>query len=179
MSFFDKVVAAVTPPESAEERIEARAKAREAAEAGDWLEQIVQHHEQIEDAFARAEAATGPAPRKAAVQELGALLTGHSSAEEAVIYPQLSDDHKAQMAMSYEEQQAAKVELALLEQLDPASEDWVDKLGHIKGAVAHHVYEEESSRFIHLKRELPADVQAHMTARYREETGRYDGGLIG
>jgi hypothetical protein len=177
MSFFDKIVAAVTPPESDEDRAEARRKAQQEASAGDWLDQILQHHQQIEQAFAQAEAAVGGAARATAAKHLAALLTGHSSAEEAVIYPQLSDDHKLQMSMAYEEQQAAKVQLALLEQLDPASDDWAEKLGHIKGAVAHHVYEEESSRFIHLKRELPADVQAHMTARYSEEIKRYDGGL--
>ena len=54
MSFFDKIVAAVTPPESAEDRAEARRIARREAVAGDWLEQILNHHEQIEQAFARA-----------------------------------------------------------------------------------------------------------------------------
>lgn len=177
MSFFDKIVAAVTPPETDEERAEARRKAQGAAEAGDWLDQILQHHEQIESAFARAEAATDASSRTTAMKALAALLTGHSSAEEAVIYPQLSEDHKTKMSLAYEEQQAAKVQLALLEALDPLSRDWVEKLGHIKGAVAHHVYEEESDRFLTLKRELPAAVQARMTQRYREEIARYDSPL--
>jgi hemerythrin superfamily protein len=177
MSVLDRIVAAVTPPESDEDRARARQTARQAATDGDWLDQILSHHEQIESAFARAEAATGLEDRRATVAELAALFTGHSNAEEAVIYPQLSHDHKTHMAMAYEEQQAAKVQLALLEALDPQSKDWEDKLGHIKGAVAHHVYEEESDRFLHLKRELPLLAQERMTARYREETSRYDGGL--
>lgn len=177
MSVLDRIVAAVTPPESEEDRVRARQDARAAATSGDWLDQILSHHEQIEAAFARAEAASGVEARRTALAELGALLTGHSSAEEAVIYPQLSHDHKTHMAMAYEEQQAAKVELALLEAIDPQSEDWDEKLGHVKGAVAHHVYEEESDRFLHLKRELPLLAQERMTARYREEINRYDGGL--
>lgn len=177
MSVFDKIVAAVTPPESEEDRAQAREKAKAAAQPGDWLDQILKHHEQIEGAFARAEAATDARSRKQAVKEIGGLLTGHSSAEEAVIYPQLSDDHKVQLGLSYQEQQAAKVEMALLEALDPMSQDWIDKLGHIKGAVAHHVYEEEGDRFLNLKNELPVLIQARMTERYREETSRYDGGL--
>lgn len=179
MSVFDKIVAAVTPPESEEDRAKARQKARAVAQPGDWLDQILGHHEQIEGAFARAEAANDAQSRKQAVKELGALLTGHSSAEEAVIYPQLSEDHKGQLGLSYQEQQAAKVEMALLEALDPMSQDWIDKLGHIKGAVAHHVYEEEGDRFLNLKKELPLAAQARMTERYREETQRYDGGLAG
>lgn len=177
MSFFDRIVAAVTPPESAEDRAKARSEARRAATPGDWLDQILNHHEQIEAAFARAQAAHDAASRTEALKVLGALLTGHSSAEEAVIYPQLSKDHKTHMAMAYEEQQAAKVQVALLEELDPLSQDWLDKIGHLQGAVAHHVYEEESDRFLHLKKELPTDEQARMTERYAEETARYDGGL--
>lgn len=177
MSLVDKVIAAVTPPESAEDRANARLKAKSTATPGDWLDQIIQHHEQIEAAFDQAEAASDSAARTEAVKVLGALLTGHSSAEEAVIYPHLADDHKVHMGMSYQEQQAAKVEMALLEALDPLSKDWVDKLGHIRGAVAHHVYEEENDRFIHLHEEVHPDDQARMTARYREETTRYDGGL--
>lgn len=177
MSVLDRIVAAVTPPESEEERAQAREEARRAATKGDWFDQILDHHEQIEAAFARAQAAKDAKSRKSTAAELAALLTGHSSAEEAVIYPMLSHDHKTAMAIAYEEQQAAKVQLAMLEALDPKSDDWKEKLEHIKGAVAHHVYEEESDRFLHLKRELPKLAQEHMTERYREEINRYDGGL--
>ena len=81
------------------------------------------------------------------------------------------------MAMAFEEQQAAKVQLALLEMLDPLSDDWSEKLEHIKGAVAHHVYEEENDRFLHLKEEIPAADQDRMTMRYQEEMARYDSNL--
>ncbi|KEQ52434.1 hemerythrin domain-containing protein [Sphingobium chlorophenolicum] len=177
MSVLDKVIAAVTPPESAETRIKAREEARRTAMSGDWLDQILTHHEQIDAAFDRAEAATDAGERTTALKELGALLTGHSMAEEAVVYPQLSHDHKGPMGMSYQEQQAAKVQVALLEELDPLSQDWTDKLDHLRGAVAHHIYEEEGSRFLKLHEELPPDVQARMTQRYREETKRYSTGL--
>lgn len=81
------------------------------------------------------------------------------------------------MAMAFEEQQAAKVQLALLEMLDPLSDDWNEKLQHIKGAVGDHVYEEENDRFLHLKEEIPAADQDRMTTRYQEEMARYDSGL--
>jgi hypothetical protein len=47
MSILDKVVAAVTPPESEDARKEARAKARGAARPGDWLSMVLDHHLQI------------------------------------------------------------------------------------------------------------------------------------
>ena len=87
------------------------------------------------------------------------------------------------MATAFEEQQTAKAQLAPLEALDPLdpldplSGDWSEKLEHIKGAVGHHVYEEENDRFLHLKEEIPAADQDRMTTRYQEEMARYDSGL--
>jgi len=44
-------------------------------------------------------------------------------------------------------------------------------------AVGSHVYQEESDWFEYLKAFASAEAQAHATARYREEYGRYiDGG---
>ena len=81
------------------------------------------------------------------------------------------------MATAFEEQQAAKVQLALLEMLDPLSDDWNKKLEHIKGAVAHHVYEEENDSFLHLKQDIHAADQDRMTMLYQEEMDRYDSNL--
>ena len=89
MSLVDKVVAAVTPPESDEKRREARAKAQAAAGPNDWLALVLQHHVQIEGAFAAVKAAGDLATRLEAQKELAVLLTGHANAEEAVIYPAL------------------------------------------------------------------------------------------
>src|SRR3546814_10016608 len=85
MSVIDRFVAAVTPPESEEDRARAREKARAAAGAGDWLDQILQHHQQIEMAFSEAEAAMDTSSRTRAQRKLAALLTAPSSAEEAEI----------------------------------------------------------------------------------------------
>ena len=176
MSLLDKAIAAVTPPVSDEKRAEARAKARAAAAPGDWLSQILDHHEQIEAAFAAVRAASGVQARRQAQKTLGVLLTGHSMAEEAVIYPALAHAGKKMHAeTAYTEQVAAKMQMAALEHLDPSSQDYLDKLGHLEGAVATHVYQEESDWFVDLKQQAPAADQAKATARYAEEYGRYMG----
>lgn len=176
MSILDKVVAAVTPPESEEARQKARAKARAAAQGDDWLAQILKHHEQIEDAFAAVKAAGDASLRREAQRELAILLSAHANAEESVIYPALIHfDHKTHGTAGYTEQAGAKANLAELEYLDPSSEEYLDKLEHVRGAVAHHVYEEENDRFLDLK-ELPAPQQARLTQRYAEEFARYMGG---
>jgi hypothetical protein len=174
MSILDKTIAAITPPVSEEKRQEAHEKARASAQPGDWLSQILDHHEEIDQAFADTKAATTADARRAAQKRLGVLLNGHAMAEEAVIYPALAQDGKQGDAnTAYTEQAAAKMQLAALETMDPLSDDYLDKLGHLEGAVKTHVYQEESDWFPHLKAFAPAEAQAHATARYREEYGRY------
>lgn len=176
MSVIDKVIAAVTPPESEEARAEARTKANAAATPGDWLSQILAHHLDIEDAFAAVKAAADPSSRTAALKELGVLLTGHAIAEESVIYPALADaGEKGHAGIGYDEQAMVKVQMALLEKLAPMSQDFIDKLEHIEGAVKHHVYAEEGNWFLDLKEKAPPADQAKLTARYAEEYDRYVG----
>jgi len=175
MSFVDKIAAAVTPPESEQARREARAKAHAAAGTDDWLAMILDHHVRIEDAFAAVKSAQGTTARTSALKSLALILTGHSNAEEAVIYPALVRcGHKAHAMSSYTEQAAAKANMGELEYLDPQSAEFMDKLEHIRGAVAHHMYEEENDRFLDLK-ELPIADQERLTRRYQEEFDRYMG----
>ncbi|MCX7284918.1 MAG: hemerythrin domain-containing protein [Novosphingobium sp.] len=176
MTLLDRFIAAVTPPESDEDRLEARTKATEAAMPGDWLDQILQHHMDIEDAFANVKAATDDTSRTAALKILGVLLTGHSIAEEAVIYPALAQDgEKTHAGVGYDEQAMVKVQMALLEQLPPMSDDFMEKLEHIEGAVAHHVYAEEGNWFLDLKQSATQEQQTLLTQRYAEEYARYVG----
>jgi hypothetical protein len=177
MSVIDKAIAAITPPESQEARAEARAMAEKTATPGDWLSQILAHHRGIEAQFAALKAATTSEARHAARQKLGLLLTSHSIAEEVAVYPAMAaHDQTGHAELAYQEQSAAKMELGLLERLDPQSEDYHDKLGHIEGAVAHHIYSEEGTWFIELAQTVPAAEQIMMEQRYAEEYGRYFAG---
>lgn len=176
MSMLDKIVAAVTPLESPEKRSEARNRARSLAGANDWLALILQHHEQIEGAFATVRAAQNQSTRLAAHKELALLLTGHSNAEESVIYPALVYcGHKSHAMTGYTEQAGAKANMGELEYLEPMSQEYLDKLEHIRGAVLHHMYEEENNRFLDLKREMKPAEQARLTQRFKEEFDRYMG----
>ena len=176
MSILDKVVAAVTPPESDEQRRQARERANAVAGPDDWLSLVLQHHAQIEAAFDAVGRAPDALSRRRAQKELAVLLTGHSNAEEAVLYPAMVHmGEKARATMSFTEQAGAKINLAELEYLDPMSQDYLDKLEHVSGAVRHHMYEEESSRFLELKQKVPAGDQQMLTQRFREEFERYVG----
>ena len=176
MSIVDKLVAAVTPPESQEARSNARFKAHAAASPGDWLSAVLEHHEQIEAAFAAVKAANTPNAQVAAQMKLALILTGHANAEESVIYPALAGaNEKGHATTAYGEQAAAKIQMGLLERLTPMTADYLDKLEHIRGAVAHHMYEEEGNWFVHLKEKATAADQTQITRRYEEEFARYVG----
>lgn len=176
MSILDKVVAAVTPPESDDARVKARAKAQSLAQPGSWLAQVLEHHRGIEAQFDAVFAAPDAATRATAQKRLALLLTGHAIAEEAVLYPTMAGEHQPGHAeLAYQEQSAAKMELGLLETLDPMSEDYHDKLEHIRGAVLHHVYSEEGTWFPELMETISPSDQQRITARYTEEYRRYLG----
>jgi hypothetical protein len=176
MSIVDKVLGAVTPPESDEKRAEATGKAKAAAEAGDWLSMALDHHQQIRSAFEACRTAADPTARLAAMKRLALVLNGHSLAEEVVLYPALAKaGEKGHAGMAYSEQTTAKMQMAELERIDAAREAdaWNDKLEHIRGAVLHHMFEEEGSWFLELKAQY--EDQAFLTRRFAEEYERYVG----
>jgi hypothetical protein len=103
-------------------------------------------------------------------KRLGLLLAGPSIAEEAVIYPALvKAGERGHSTKAYTEQSAAKVQMGLLEDLDPMSQEYLGKLEHIRGAVAHHVYAEEGNWFVDLKKKLPPADQTKIRFRYQQE----------
>lgn len=176
MSLFDKAIAAVTPPESDADRAEARDRARSVARPGDWLSTILDHHLQLEDAFARTKAAPDASSRKAATKALGVILTGHAIAEESAIYPAIaSGGEKVHAELAYNEQVMVKMQMAELEKLDPMSQDFLDKLEHIRGAVAHHMYEEEGTWFPDLVESATPEDQRMIAKNYDEAFGRFVG----
>lgn len=172
-SALEKAVATVTPTESESQRADARSKARSAAGPGDWLELALEQHVEIENAFSRAK--TAPASEgRTALKHLAIVLTGHANAEESVIYPALAlIGEKSHASHGYKEQATVKMGMAELERATPASQEFLEKLEHIRNAVAHHMYEEESTWFMELRRHASADDQRQLTDRYREEYERY------
>ena len=75
--------------------------------------------------------------------------------------------------MGYTEQVMVKMQMAELENLDPMSQDWMDKLEHIEGAVRHHMFEEEGTWFLELKDK--GVNQEKLGMRFAEEYDRYVG----
>jgi hypothetical protein len=178
MSLLDKIMAKVAPPESEQERAEARAKAERLSHGHGWLAMVLEHHRQIESAFDRARGSPDAAGRKQAFKQLALVLNGHALAEETVLYPALAEQgEKSHTAMSYDEHSLTKVQMHELEHLDPMSQEWLDKLEHIRGAVLHHMYEEEGERFVDLAEKAAAESEV-LTQRFAEEFERYAGAAM-
>jgi hypothetical protein len=179
MTVLEKVKSAVMPVETEEARTQARAKAKAAAAPGSWLGMVIGHHEKIESAFAAVKAARDASARTTAQKRLAILLTGHSIAEESVLYPALvAMDQKGHAATAYMQQSEAKTEMAELEKLSPMGHDYLEKLEHIHTAVAHHVFEEEGTWFPALLKKASAADQVMLAKRYTEEYERYVDGNI-
>lgn len=146
--------------------------ARAMAEPGDWLSCALEHHDHIRASFEKARGAPPGGARVAAMKGLAVVLTGHSIAEEAVLYPALVAVDAAKHAQTaYTEQTEAKIQMAQLEGLSPQSPDWLAQLEQIQAAVLAHMEQEESTWFLEIKESHPD--QAKLTARYREEFERY------
>jgi hemerythrin superfamily protein len=176
MSIIEKVVAAATPSETAADREKARAKAAAVAQPDDWLSLILDHHLDLEDALSEIEDASDEDERLMAFKTFAVLLTAHAIAEEGVIYPALSEAaDTAHANIGYSEQAMVKVQMAGLEKLDVMSQEFADKLGGIKNALLHHMFEEEGTWFPVLKGKMSSEDQEAMTERYVEEFNRYIG----
>jgi hypothetical protein len=178
MSLLDRLVATVLPEASDEDRAEARAKAEALSPAHGWLAMVLDHHRRLEALFERARHGLDGAERKTAIKELALVLNGHSLAEETVLYPALVEhSEKIRAAMAYEEHTMVKIQMHKLEQLEPMSQEWRDKLDHIRAAVLHHIYHEEGTWFVHLAEKAGAE-SALLTQRFAEEFNRYAGNAI-
>lgn len=176
MSLLDKFIAAVTPFESEQDRRDARREASATAGRCEWLRLVLAHHRAVEEAFAQLAAAPDARARRRAQRWLVTLLTGHSMAEEAVLYPALAlAGQKLPSTTAYAAQSEVKVGLAALADMDPMGRGYLDKLEHLRVAVAHHVYQEESEWFVELARAGDAGLHRRLGARYAEEFSRYMG----
>jgi hemerythrin superfamily protein len=176
MSMLEKVVAAITPNESDHDRREARTRARDLALQHAWLASVLEHHERIEEAFADVARTDDGEARREAQKRLGLVLTAHSIAEEAVVYPALAQvGERGDAASAYKEQAEAKMHMAELERIEPTSAEYLEKLEAIRKAVAHHVYEEEGTWFVELANKASAADQGKLKQRYEEEFERYLG----
>ncbi len=112
--------------------------------AADVVDLIMQDHREVERLF--DELKDYPEKREGLVPVLTTLLSAHSRAEEAEVYPVAAAeaDEADEVAHSQEEHVEADQLLAKLAATDPTSAQFEKVLQNLIDAVSHHVEEEET-----------------------------------
>jgi hemerythrin superfamily protein len=130
----------------------------------DVVDLIMQDHREVERIF--AELKNHPEKRPSLVPVLVTLLTAHSRAEEAEVYPAARDEagEADDVEHSQEEHLLADQLLARLADTDPESPAFDSVLTELVEGVTHHVEEEES-------KVLPG-MRERLSAERRDELGR-------
>src|SRR5919107_2697837 len=110
----------------------------------DVVDLIMQDHREVERIF--EELKSSPEKRVGLTPVLVTLLTAHSRAEEAEVYPVARDEAGIadDVEHSQEEHLQADQLLARLAEKDPESPEFDQALSELVEAVTHHVEEEES-----------------------------------
>lgn len=111
----------------------------------DVVDLIMQDHREVERLF--DELTAHPEKRPLLVPTLTTLLTAHSRAEEAQVYPVARNEAGLadEVAHSQEEHAQAEQLLARLADADPQSRTFDRILTEVVESVTHHVEEEEST----------------------------------
>ena len=176
MSLAEKAqqIVGITPSHTNVEREAIRTEAKKNATTT-WFALILEHHAEIEQTFDAVKDAKSLTARTEAQKKLMGLLTGHSIAEEAIVYPFMKLDTSAKNAVhAYAEQSLAKMELVGLDEIpDKMSKAYEEKLEEIRMAVVHHMIEEERDFFPELQEKADNAENAKISKHYKMEFERY------
>ncbi|BCW88452.1 hypothetical protein sos41_15920 [Alphaproteobacteria bacterium SO-S41] len=179
MTIVEKLQEAIgmTPTYTPEERAKVRAEAMDIAADVPWFSTILEHHIELEEAFANVKEAADESSRAEAQQILAFLLTAHANAEEAIVYPMMAIVGEASGAKhAYGEQAMAKMEMVKLDEIPvKMSKDYLEKLEEIRLAVAHHMMEEERDLFPTLAEKASDEQNEKLSVKYDEEFTNYAG----
>jgi hemerythrin superfamily protein len=131
--------------------------------AADVVDLIMQDHREVERLFDELKESSEKRPNLLPV--LTTLLTAHSRAEEAEVYPVAATEagEKDEVSHSQQEHIEADQLLAKLAGTDPASPEFDKVLQNLIDAVSHHVEEEET-------KVLPG-MRSNLSEQRRSELG--------
>jgi len=128
----------------------------------DVVDLIMQDHREVERLF--DELKDNPETRPNLLPVLTTLLTAHSRAEEAEVYPVAASEagEKEEVSHSQQEHIEADQLLAKLAGTDPASPEFGQVLQNLIDAVTHHVEEEETKVLPGMRSNLSDERRAEL-----------------
>ena len=135
-------------------------------------QKLHQDHQKVEQIF-RKLMETGDGADKTRLdlcQKLKHELLAHAEFEEAVFYPAVRDRNGVgqQVKEGIEEHNQVKRMLSELEEMEPTSPVFMEKIEELQQAVQHHVDEEESEIFPAAKKLIDKDEGEQMSRRHDE-----------
>jgi hemerythrin superfamily protein len=137
---------------------------------GDIVALLSQDHEEAKRLLKQI--ITAPASRREELfWELVPELVRHEVAEEVVVYPTIrsdAPDGDAEVAPRLKEQQQAEQMLSSMEKLDPASDEFAQKLSELRHDVLEHAEAEEQNIFPLLLALEHDDTRAELGERYEK-----------
>lgn len=143
---------------------------------GNWMEQVKAQHQAIVAGLQRVKAARTAPAMLAEFKRANVVLTGHSIAEEVVLYPGLAMiGAKPQSDQAYSEQQGAKVLAAMIDNslTNGDMQTAATTLGQLEKALMDHVGGEEGSWYPTLMQKADAKMNAKMSADFAMHFTRY------
>jgi hypothetical protein len=115
-----------------------------AAAKADAIALLKADHREVEDLFAKFEAAKGTGAKRRLAKEIRAELTVHTILEEEIFYPACKDVVEEDLVSeAYVEHDGAKVLIAEIEAADPGEDFYDAKVKVLSEQIEHHVEEEE------------------------------------
>ncbi|MFF0267158.1 hemerythrin domain-containing protein [Kribbella sp. NPDC004536] len=147
----------------------------------DVVDLILQDHREVERLF--DELRNEPDKRPNLLPVLTTLLTAHSRAEEAEVYPVAAAEagEKEEVSHSQQEHIEADQLLAKLAATDPSSPDFEKVLQNLVDAVTHHVEEEETKVLPGMRSNLSEQRRAELgdafAASRKQHLGEQPGDL--
>jgi hemerythrin superfamily protein len=141
----------------------------------DVVDLIMQDHREVERIF--EELKSSPEKRAGLTPVLVTLLTAHSRAEEAEVYPVARDEAGIadDVEHSQEEHLQADRLLARLAEKDPESPDFDQALSELVEAVTHHVEEEESKVLPGMREGLTVERLQELADRFAQSRKQHLG----
>ena len=158
--------------------VPAAAQPRRRPDRGDWFQMVRDHHAEIDTLLRQMETTRGPARRAEHLRRVATALTGHSIAEEVVLYPMIEIlGVKRDSEALYDEQQDAKVLIARLDAMPKAGPEFLREFRAMADAVRAHVRHEEERSYPELQRRASPAQNAKMSDDFSREFHRYADGV--
>lgn len=132
---------------------------------------LVADHEKAERLFADIEGTTSVAERQSLCAQLDFELTRHTNIEERILYPfirQNVSDGQRMIDEAVKEHDEARALLERLATADASTDMFMSTLRELKGAVQHHVQDEESEVFPTFEAQASADAMARLRTQLEE-----------